>query len=148
MADAMPESAVSLAQEYIATNAGDIEGEYKEEDASTTKLKITGDGDDVVVKEHNHADTEYENTIELVTRIAEVAPHQTLDMAVAVVSAVSGSAAEVAAAMQRISLIEVRIVRIVRIVHKMIVMCQIGQLSIFATICQALPWTITRLSNW
>jgi MFS family permease len=95
MADAMPESAVSLAQEYIATNAGDIEGQDKGDGDGDGD----GDGNDVIVKEHNHADTEYENTIELVTRIAEVAPHQALDIAVAVVSAVPGSAAEVAAAM-------------------------------------------------
>jgi hypothetical protein len=95
MADAIPESAVSLAQEYIATNAGYIVGETN--DTSATKPDINHEGVDDI--EQYYLDNEYESTIELVTRFAEVAPQQSLDIAVAVVSALPGSAAEVAAAM-------------------------------------------------
>ena len=87
MADAMPESAVLLAQEYIATNAGFIDDDTL--DISTAGSEIN-DAD---------ADAEYENTIDLVNRFAEAAPEQALDMAVAVVEVMPGSAAEVAAAM-------------------------------------------------
>jgi hypothetical protein len=95
MADAIPESAVLLAQEYIATNAGYILEETN--DVSTFSPEINQDGNDVTAQDNS--DTEYESTIELVTRFAEVAPQQSLDMAVAVVSALPGSAAEVAAVM-------------------------------------------------
>ncbi|MFT7261686.1 MAG: MFS family permease [Glaciecola sp.] len=97
MADAIPESAVLLAQEYIATNAGYILNDTN--DASSVRPEIKQEGDDVDITEQGHSDTDYESTIELVTRFAEVAPQQSLDMAVAVVSALPGSAAEVAAAM-------------------------------------------------
>jgi MFS family permease len=97
MADAIPESAVLLAQEFIATNAGyTVHGTN---DVSATKPEIIQGGVNTVMTEQDHSDTEYDNTIELVTRFAEVAPQQSLDMAVAVVSAVPGSAVEVAAAM-------------------------------------------------
>lgn len=95
MVDAIPESAVSLAQEYIATNAGYLGDDTH--DVTTTNPEIDEAG--VFENEQNHDDTDYENTIELVTRFAEVAPQQSLDMAVAVVSAVPGSAVEVATAM-------------------------------------------------
>ncbi|MFT5839162.1 MAG: MFS family permease [Flavobacteriales bacterium] len=95
MADAIPESAVSLAQEYIATNAGYIVGETN--DTNATKPDINHECVDDI--EQYYSDNEYESTIELVTRFAEVAPQQSLDIAVAVVSALPGSAAEVAAVM-------------------------------------------------
>ncbi len=97
MADAIPESAVSLAQEYIATNAGFILDETHDENA--IRVEMAQSSDDIVVTEQDHSDTEYKNTIELVTRFAEVAPQQALDIAVAVVSALPGSAADVATAM-------------------------------------------------
>jgi MFS family permease len=97
MADAIPESAVSLAQEYIASSAGFIDDKVHE--ASAEESKAEAADDDVDGHEHRQSDAEYENTIELVNRIAEVAPQQAMDVAVAVVAAVPGSAAEVAAAM-------------------------------------------------
>jgi MFS family permease len=95
LADAIPESAVSLAQEYIATSAGDIGDDltFSEEpisDQSGNESVVLADAIDV-------DEFEYQNTVELVARLAEVVPEQSIDLAVAVVEAVPGSAAEVAA---------------------------------------------------
>ena len=67
MADAMPELSVPLAQEYILSNAGEITN-----------------------------DDQAQGVVDLVSRLAEAAPEQALDMAVAVVEAVPESAADVA----------------------------------------------------
>jgi len=103
LADAIPESAVSLAQEYIASNAGEIgdeltlsegsrDDQVADERAATTQWTSVQNAPD-----SEDADVEYHNTVELVTRLAEVAPEQAMDVAVAVVEAVPDSAAEVAA---------------------------------------------------
>ncbi|MFT5675662.1 MAG: MFS family permease [Paraglaciecola sp.] len=98
MANAIPKSAVSLAQEYIATNAASMIDETP--DINATELETGEVGDNVSVTGQGHSATEYENAVELVTRFAEVAPQQALDMAVAVVAALPGSAADVSAVME------------------------------------------------
>ena len=81
MVDAMPESAVLVAEEYMASQCND---EYDEEyDAST---------DDEPVEQ---AQEEYQETLELVSRLAEVAPEQAMDIAVAVLEINPSSASEV-----------------------------------------------------
>jgi MFS family permease len=98
MANAIPQSAVSLAQEYIATNAAFMVDETL--GINATELKAGGLGDNIGMTGQGHSSTEYENAVKLVTRLAKVAPQQALDMAVAVVSALPGSAADVSAAME------------------------------------------------
>ena len=106
LADAIPESAVSLAQEYIARNTGDIADDFSSFDppindqlgadspamGQSTSMQNSTEFNDI-----DGAETEYKNTVELVARLADAAPEQAMDMAVAVVEAVPGSAAEVAA---------------------------------------------------
>lgn len=85
MVDAMPESAVSVAEEYLSSNVGETDEEISA--ATTAAMRPTHNGP---------APEVYHNTVELVSRLAEVAPEQAMDLAVAVVEAVPGSAAEVA----------------------------------------------------
>ena len=95
MADAIPESAVSLAQEYIASNVGNTEEDSSvdSEDAFNDKTSQ----DDVSRAELTQNDSTAKDSVELVTRFADAAPQQAIDVAVAVVTAVPDSAADVAA---------------------------------------------------
>jgi MFS family permease len=77
MVDAVPETAVSVAEEYIA-NA--MHEQHEETPGSQAK----------------EDEMDYHGTVELVARISQIAPEQTLDVAVAVVEAIPESAAEVA----------------------------------------------------
>ncbi len=97
MVDAIPESSVSVAEEYIASNAGLTDGESYE--FSKAELETSPSGDDVSELESDEAEVEYKDTVELVTRFADAAPLQAMDMAVAVASAVPGSTVEIASAM-------------------------------------------------
>ncbi|WP_299083952.1 MFS transporter [uncultured Paraglaciecola sp.] len=94
MADAIPESAATLAQEYIASNAGVTSDLVQESNTPSRKVNA-----DIVETEQVHDESEFESTVELVSRIADVAPKQALDMAVAVVNVLPDSAADVATAM-------------------------------------------------
>ncbi|MEH6593566.1 MAG: MFS transporter [Halioglobus sp.] len=78
MADAMPEAAVPLAQEYIASN---VVGEHPMATEAETNAE------------------EVCNSVDLVARFAHTAPDQAMDVAVAVVEAVHESAASVATEM-------------------------------------------------
>lgn len=97
MADAIPESSVSLVQEYIASNAGSSD----EEALTDSEQPPTNISADKYIGgiEPSQSDTWSNDTVELVTRFADAAPLQALDMAVAVVEAIPDSAADVAAAM-------------------------------------------------
>jgi MFS family permease len=74
MVDAVPETAVSVAEEYIANSM------HEPPDSQATADEV-----------------DYQGTVELVARISEIAPEQALDVAMAVVEAIPDSAAEVAA---------------------------------------------------
>lgn len=76
LVDAIPESAVSMAQEYIASNAGDI-------------------GHELTLFNEPISD-KFEEVVELVHRLTEVSPDNAMDVAVAVVEAIPDSAADVA----------------------------------------------------
>ncbi|SFG21976.1 MFS transporter [Neptunomonas qingdaonensis] len=102
MVDAIPESAVLVAEEYLASNIGETDEEASAaEKSDTPERSLTGveyqARKEVRSQEwaQESAD-DYNHTVELVARLAEAAPEQALDMAVAVVEAVPGSAAEVA----------------------------------------------------
>ncbi|WP_293267392.1 MFS transporter, partial [Neptunomonas sp.] len=102
MVDALPESAVLVAEEYLASNIAETDEEaiaagspdIAEAGQATVEYQ---EGEEVWSQEWTQESTDdYHNTVELVARLAEAAPEQALDMAVAVVEAVPGSAAEVA----------------------------------------------------
>ncbi|WP_432473608.1 MFS transporter [Amphritea sp. HPY] len=78
MVDAVPETAVSVAEEYIASAMHE-----QQDQPQGTEILSEDEG--------------YQGTVDLVARISEIAPEQALDVAVAVVEAVPDSAAEVAA---------------------------------------------------
>ena len=78
MVDALPETAVSVAEEYIANAMHE-----QQEEAPGSQA--------------NADEVDYQGTVELVERISGIAPEQALDVAVAVVEAIPDSAAEVAA---------------------------------------------------
>ncbi|SIS55895.1 MFS transporter [Neptunomonas antarctica] len=106
MVDAMPESAVLIAEEYLASNIGATDEEVLA--ATESEILVSAER----TEEHKEWNQEwsqewnqthdqewtpdYHNTVELVSKLAEAAPEQALDMAVAVVEAVPGSAVEVA----------------------------------------------------
>ncbi|WP_425411394.1 MFS transporter [Neptunomonas japonica] len=105
MVDALPESAVLVAEEYLASNIAETDEEASA--AGSPDIAEAGqatveyqEGEEVWSQEWTQESTDdYHNTVELVARLAEAAPEQALDMAVAVVEAVPGSAAEVASEM-------------------------------------------------
>lgn len=105
MVDALPESAVLVAEEYLASNIAETDEEASA--AGSPDIAEAGqaiveyqEGEEVWSQEWTQESTDdYHNTVELVARLAEVAPEQAIDMAVAVVEAVPGSAAEVASEM-------------------------------------------------
>lgn len=105
MVDALPESAVHVAEEYLASNIGETDEEASAAEKPDATEPGQGtveyqEGEEVWSQEWTQESTDdYHNTVELVARLAEVAPEQALDMAVAVVEAVPGSAAEVASEM-------------------------------------------------
>lgn len=82
MVDGVPETAVSVAEEYMANQCSD---EY-EEAHLTTAPHITED---------EQSEEEYQDTVELVSRLAEVAPEQAVDIAAAVVEINPAAASEV-----------------------------------------------------
>jgi MFS family permease len=97
MADGMPKSSVSLAQEYIASHQGD-----NADDLDAAHIDISASmnvNEQPAETAANELEAEFQNTVDLVARLAEAAPEQALDMAVAVVEALPGSAAEVASQM-------------------------------------------------
>jgi len=81
MVDAMPESAVLVAEEYMASQCND---EFDE------SYDAPDDGELI-----EQAQEEYQETVELVSRLAEVAPEQAMDIAVAVLEINPASASEV-----------------------------------------------------
>lgn len=83
MVDAVPEAAASVAEEYLSSESIAAVAEQQAENT------------DGSIQEDN--DTAYPQEIELVTRLAEVAPEQAVDVAVAVVEVEPESAPEVAA---------------------------------------------------
>lgn len=90
--EAEPESAAAVAAE-IASGFGDAELDSEAPEAE-------GDGPDI--SERSDEDTDvanFESSVELVSRLAEVAPEQAMDVAVAVVEADPDSAADVASEM-------------------------------------------------
>lgn len=107
MVDALPESAVPLVQEYIANSA--FENDNPEKITTDDAAYVSGkefpepldnaEQNREQLLEEPELEIDYPQTVELVSRLAEVAPHQALDVAVAVVEAVPESAAEVAAEM-------------------------------------------------
>lgn len=97
MADAVPESAVSLAQEFIASNAGHSDDNPSTDDVGASKSRLPGDSDIDPIR----TDSLYKDSAELVTRFADAAPLQTLDIAVAVVEMIPASASEVLDAISR-----------------------------------------------
>ena len=111
MADAMPTASVSLAQQYIASGAGNIVDDMSDSEMEEHLDKdLQRESEAVVVADAGlplaagpelaaAESADYVNTVELVSRLAEAAPEQALDMAVAVVEALPDSAAEVAAEM-------------------------------------------------
>jgi MFS family permease len=104
LAGAIPESAVSLAQEYIVSHSQGIGDDLifyekptkdKQKDqslaiADSTPLQNAIDSNDV-------DEAEYQNSVALMSRLTEAAPDKAMDLAVAVAQAIPGSAAEVAA---------------------------------------------------
>jgi len=114
MADAMPNASVPLAQQYIASGAGNIVDDMSESEMAErldNDVQVATDTASVVSVDRDEepqaagqslaeeAPADYLNTVELVSRLAEAAPEQALDMAVAVVEALPDSAAGVAAEM-------------------------------------------------
>ncbi len=97
MADGMPKSSVSLAQEYMAGHIGhnidDLDARHIDISAS---MKANEQSAEASAGEF---EPEFQNTVDLVARLAEAAPKQAMDIAVAVVEALPGSAVEVAAQM-------------------------------------------------
>jgi MFS family permease len=94
MADGMPESSVSLAQEYIATHQGNNASNINSADidiSPTVHLNKQPTATTDI-----EFDTHFPHTVDLVARLAEAAPEQAMDMAVAVVEALPDSAAAVA----------------------------------------------------
>jgi len=102
MVDAMPGASVPLAQQYIASGAGNIVDDMSESEMLEHLHQDAQPALDVQVVDGSQSAAEqadYINTVELVSRLAEAAPEQALDMAVAVVEALPDSAAGVAAEM-------------------------------------------------
>ncbi|MEH6580190.1 MAG: MFS transporter [Amphritea sp.] len=102
MVDAIPETAVQVAEEYIASvGVTEEEGKAKAQAGSEMALAELEKlyAGQFKARAVESPEDDYQDTIELVSRLAEVAPEQALDMAVAVVEAVPGCAAEVAAEM-------------------------------------------------
>ena len=90
--EAEPESAAAVAAE-IASGFGDSEYESENTD-------VADNASDVATSETDDSDVaSYESSVELVSRLVEVAPDQAMDVAVAVVEADPDSAADVAAEM-------------------------------------------------
>lgn len=97
MADGMPELSVSLAQEYMASHQGDhAEGIEGADIDISAVINVSEPAIEIVEDE---LEPEFQNTVDLVARLAEAAPEQAMDMAVAVVEVLPGSAAEVASQM-------------------------------------------------
>ena len=89
--EAVPECAVEVAAEY-ASNISD--SEVEEAGAAALSETVSADGEIVEASEHDEA-------VELVQRLSEASPDNAMDVAVAVVEKIPGSASEVVDAISK-----------------------------------------------
>jgi MFS family permease len=100
LAGAIPESAVALAQEYISSHVGNrgedlfLAEEPNDDQSDDENLTIGNPAS--ILSLNDSIEAEYQNTVDLVARLGEAVPAQAMNVAVAVVEAMPGSAVEVA----------------------------------------------------
>jgi MFS family permease len=94
MADGMPKTSVSLAQEYIATHQD--ENVINVNPANIDISPTVNMNKQPTAAAEIELETKFQHTVDLVARLVEAAPEQAMDMAVAVVEALPDSAAAVA----------------------------------------------------